>query len=146
MKRAQKNFEHDPTKKNFWSSETLRDAKAKNHEQSSWFNNNNNNNGFRVRFGVRRRHRGHSFALGYHQFIIFVAIQGEGEEESGYTNRVGYFRVSVRVKKTAMVEKGAFLTRKETRARLGRIEVGGGGNSKWMGRQTTRATLAHNPL
>ena len=35
MKRAQKNFERDPTKKNFWSSETLRDAKAKNHEQSS---------------------------------------------------------------------------------------------------------------
>ena len=38
MKRAQKNFERDPTKKNFWSSKTLRDAKAKNHEQSSWFN------------------------------------------------------------------------------------------------------------
>ncbi len=35
MKRAQKNFERDPTKKNFWSSKTLRDAKAKNHEQSS---------------------------------------------------------------------------------------------------------------
>jgi hypothetical protein len=35
MKRAQKNFERDPTKKNFWSSETLRDPKAKIHEQSS---------------------------------------------------------------------------------------------------------------
>ena len=38
MKRAQKNFERDPTKKNFWSSETLRGAKAKNYEQSSWLN------------------------------------------------------------------------------------------------------------
>ena len=38
MKRTQKNFERDPTKKNFWSSETLRGAKARNHEQSSWFN------------------------------------------------------------------------------------------------------------
>ena len=27
MKRAQKNFERDPTKKNFWSSETLRERK-----------------------------------------------------------------------------------------------------------------------
>jgi len=35
MKRVQKNFERDPTKKNFWSSETLRGAKARNHEQSS---------------------------------------------------------------------------------------------------------------
>ena len=33
-------------------------------------NNNNNNNGFRVRFGVRRRHREPPFARGYHQFII----------------------------------------------------------------------------
>ena len=39
MKPAQKKFERDPTKKIFWSSETLRDAKEKNHEQSSWFNN-----------------------------------------------------------------------------------------------------------
>ena len=38
MKRAQKNFERDPTKKNFWSNETLRDPKAKIHEQSSWIN------------------------------------------------------------------------------------------------------------
>ena len=44
MKLAQKNFERDPTKKIFWSSETLRDAKAirdakaRNYEQSSWFN------------------------------------------------------------------------------------------------------------
>ena len=41
MKRAQKNFERDPSKKNFHVSETLRDAKAKNHEQSSWFNKKN---------------------------------------------------------------------------------------------------------
>ena len=39
MKRAQKNFERDPTKKIFWSSKTLRGAKARNHEQSSLFNN-----------------------------------------------------------------------------------------------------------
>ena len=39
MKRAQKNFERDLSKKNFHASETLRGAKAKNHEQSSWFNN-----------------------------------------------------------------------------------------------------------
>ena len=38
MKRAQKNFERDPSKKNFHASETLRCAKAKNYEQSSWFN------------------------------------------------------------------------------------------------------------
>ena len=38
MKRAQKNLERDPTKKNFWSSETLRDPKARIHEQSSWIN------------------------------------------------------------------------------------------------------------
>ena len=38
MKRAQKNFERDPGKKIFHASETLLGAKAKNHEQSSWFN------------------------------------------------------------------------------------------------------------
>ena len=37
-----------------------------------------------------------------------------------------------------MVGKGVFLTRKETRARLGRIEVGGGENFKWMGRQNEK--------
>ena len=40
----------------------------------------NNNNGFRVRFGVRRRRRRPPFALGYHQFIIIVAIQDEREK------------------------------------------------------------------
>ena len=40
MKRAQKKFERDPSKIFFRVSETLRGAKAKNHEQSSWFNNN----------------------------------------------------------------------------------------------------------
>ena len=39
----------------------------------------------RVRFGVRRRHRGPPFTLGYHQFVIIVAIQDEGEGEGGYT-------------------------------------------------------------
>ena len=90
------------------------------------------NNGFRVRFGVRRRHRGPPFALGYHQFITLVAIQDEGEGEGGYTSRVGYCHVSVRVKKKTMVGKGVFLTRKETRVRLDRIEVRGEENSKWM--------------
>ena len=39
MKRAQKKFERDPSKKNFHASETLRGAKAKNCEQRSQFNN-----------------------------------------------------------------------------------------------------------
>ena len=55
MKRAQKIFERDPTKKNFWSSKTLRDAKAKNHEQSSWFNNNNNNNNNKNKTGQKKK-------------------------------------------------------------------------------------------
>ena len=38
-----------------------------------------------------------------------------------------------------MVGKGVFLTRKETRARLGRIEVGGGEYAKWMGQQTKKS-------
>ena len=38
MKRVQKNFERDPSKKIFHASETLRGAKAKNREQSSRFN------------------------------------------------------------------------------------------------------------
>ena len=38
-----------------------------------------------------------------------------------------------------MVGKGVFLTRKETRARLGRIEVGGEENSKWMERQMKKS-------
>ena len=68
-----------------------------------------------------------------------MAIQGEGEGVGGYTSRVGYFHVSVRVKKKTMVVKGVFLTRKETRVRLGRIEVGGEENSKWMGRQMKKS-------
>ena len=35
--------------------------------------------------------------------------------------------------------KGVFLTRKETRAWLGRIEVGGEENSKWMGQQMKKS-------
>jgi hypothetical protein len=76
--------------------------------------------GFRVRFGVRRRHRGPPFTLGYHQFIIIVAIQDEGEGEGGYTGRVSYSMYLCGFQKSTMVGKGAFLTRKETRARLGR--------------------------
>ena len=41
--------------------------------------------------------------------------------------------------KKTMVGKGVFLTRKETRARLGRIEVGGEENSKGMGRQMKKS-------
>ena len=41
--------------------------------------------------------------------------------------------------KKTMVGKGVFLTRKETRARLDRIEVGGEENSKWMGRQMKKS-------
>jgi hypothetical protein len=42
-------------------------------------NNNNNNNEFKVRFGVRRRHRGPPFTLGRHQSMRQVVIQDEGE-------------------------------------------------------------------
>ena len=49
------------------------------------------------------------------------------------------------LKKKTMVGKGVFLTRKETRARLGRIEVGGGENSKWMGRKRKRASAVCRP-
>ena len=41
--------------------------------------------------------------------------------------------------KKTMVGKGVFLTRKETRARLGRIEVGGEENSKRMEQQTKKS-------
>jgi len=40
---------------------------------------------FRVRFGVRRRHRGPPFALGYHKFIKLVAIQDKGKGEGWCT-------------------------------------------------------------
>ena len=106
--------------------------------------NTNNYNGFRVRFGVRRRHRGPPFALAYHQFIIIVAIQDEEEGEGGYTSRIGYSMYLSGFLQNTMVAKGVFLTRKETRARLGRIEVGGGENSKWMGRQTKKRQRANN--
>ena len=52
---------------------------------NNFLNSNKNNNGFRVRFGVRRRHRGSPFALSCHQFIKLVAIQDEGDGEGGYT-------------------------------------------------------------
>ena len=46
---------------------------------------NNNNNGFRVRFGVRRRHRGAPFAHDrHHQFITNGGDQGR-RGESWYT-------------------------------------------------------------
>ena len=43
-----------------------------------------------------------------------------------------------------MMGKGVFLTRIEARARLGRIEVGGEENSKWMGRQMKKS-VGHLP-
>ena len=76
--------------------------------------------------------------MGYHQFTI-MAIQDEGEGEGGYTSRVGYFLYLSGFLKNTMVGKGVFLTRKETGATLGRIEVGGGENSRWMGRQTKKS-------
>ena len=39
MKRAQKKFERDPRKQFFCERNPTLWAKAKNHEQSSWFNN-----------------------------------------------------------------------------------------------------------
>ena len=59
-----------------------------------------------------------------------MAIQDEGEGEGGYTAESGISMYLSGFMKT-MVGKGMFLTRKETRARLDRIEVGGGENSKW---------------
>jgi len=44
-----------------------------------------------------------------------------------------------------MVGKGVFLKRKETMARLDRIEVKGGENSKWMGRQR-KTSVGHFPI
>jgi len=43
MKRAQKNFESDPRQKNFLRAKPYGLVKAKNHEQSSWFNKVDNN-------------------------------------------------------------------------------------------------------
>ena len=100
------------------------------------FNNNNNNNEFRVRFGVRRRHRGPPFAYGHHQSVLTGGDQGRrGEREGGYTSRVSYFRVSVREFSKSMKGKDVFLRRRETKVRSDRIEVQVGENSKWMGLQ-----------
>ena len=54
-----------------------------------------------------------------------MAIQDEGEGEGGYTAESVISMYLSWLKKTT-VGKGVFLTRKETRARLGRIEVRGG--------------------
>ena len=87
-----------------------------------------------IRFGVERRHWGPPFALGYHQFIILVAIQDEGEGEGG-TPAGSVISMYLSGLKKTMVGKSMVLTGKETRARLGKIEVRGGENSKWMGQQ-----------
>ena len=44
MKRTQQKFERDPRKKQIFASEILGYVKAKNPEQSSWFNNKNKKN------------------------------------------------------------------------------------------------------
>ena len=62
---------------------------------------------------------GPPFALGYHQFILIVAIQDEGE--GGGTLAGSVIPRMSGLKKT-MVRKGVFLTRKETRARLWKWE------------------------
>ena len=98
----------------------------KNHSNLNCIYRNNNNNGFRVRFGVRRRHRGPPFALGHHQFIILVAIQGEGEGEGGYTSRVGYFHVSVRVKKKDYGGKRCIFNEERNKGKVGQDRNGRG--------------------
>ena len=85
-----------------------------------------NNNGFRVRFSVRRRHRGPPFALGYHQFIILVAIQGEGEGEGGYASRVGYFHASIWVKKGVHGGKRCVLDEERNKGKIGQDRSGRG--------------------
>ena len=87
---------------------------------------NNSNNGFRVRFGVRRRHRGPPFALGYHQFIILVAIQDEGEGEGRYTSRVGNFHVFVRVKKKTIWWKKVRFNEERNKGKVGQDRSGRG--------------------
>ena len=71
--------------------------------------------------------------------IVLMAIQGTGEGEGGYTSRVGYFHVSVRVFNKVYGGKGCILKNKETRARLDRNEVREEEKSKWMGRQTKKS-------
>ena len=99
----------------------------------------NNNNGFRVRFGVRRRHRGPPFAQGYHQFII----TGGNPGRRGMQKRVhwsGLMFPCVRPgSKKSMVGRDEFLNRTETRAELDRIEVRGGEHSKLTGQQTKKS-------
>ena len=68
-----------------------------------------------------------------------MAIQDEGGGEGGYPAESVISMYLSGFKKKTMVGKGVFLTRKETKARLGRIEVGGGQNSKCMGRQTKKS-------
>src|SRR5271163_1723797 len=54
---------------------------------------NNNNNGFRVRFGVRRRHRGPPLVMGSQQLILIAGYPDEGEGESGCQSRVSLFHL-----------------------------------------------------
>ena len=68
-----------------------------------------------------------------------MAIQDEGEGEGGTLAGSVITCICPGILKKTMVGKGVFLTRKETRARLGRIKVAGGENSKWMGRQTKKS-------
>jgi len=56
-----------------------------------------------------------------------VTIQNEEVGGSGCTSRVGYFLCPSGFK-MSMVGKDVFLKRKETRANLDGIEVGGGDN------------------
>ena len=99
---------------------------------------------FRVCYGVRKRHRGPPFALRYHKFITLIAIQDEGEGEGG-TLTGSVISMYLSGLKKRLVRKGVFLTRKETRARLGRIEVGGEENYKWMGQQMKKS-VGHLPI
>ena len=98
-----------------------------------------------MRFGVRRRHRGPLFALSYHQFIILMAIQGEGEEEGGYTSQVGYFHVSVRIFKKDYGGKWCVINEVRNKSKVGQdrsgrgseFQMDGAANKKSVGRLPT---------
>ena len=90
-------------------------------------NNNNNNNGFKVRFGVRRRHRGPPFARGYHQFILVGGSpRRRGKEKVGtLVGSVVSMCLSGLIKRF-MGGKDVFSRKKETSAELDRIVVQNG--------------------
>ena len=63
-----------------------------------------------------------------------IGDQGEGGCTAG-----SVISMYLSLSKKNMVRKGLLLTRKEAKARLGRVEVKGGENFKWMGRETKKS-------